>query len=267
MTSDDINSGGLDRTGRELRDLQDELAGRETGRPTRFFAAAAGGGARGEEKDKQKDKQLSALMRLLASDPVYAERYREVDAKLREAEEATVTVLMILTERLEAAQDNLEEMKAGAATMADGTRVYRTSDGERAYTEDGRLLTRAEMESIEWPEDAPSWEEFQAQERRLQQLETERQKVLRYQEDVLDPARRQMDDEDNPPSREELDQVEKGIADAKPQSVRRFEREGESFQLDDPDASGSAAPATPGEKAPNLDLPPLPTSGGGPLDP
>lgn len=114
----------MDQT-RDFRDLQDELAGRETGRLRRF------GHERGEEPDLR-------------------------DRKRRQENEAARLALDIQRLQIE---ERLREMRDRASHDALGRAVFRAADG-RAYYEDGTELTPEEIDAIEWIEGAPTWEEY-----------------------------------------------------------------------------------------------------------
>jgi hypothetical protein len=255
---------GRSRAERDLADMQDEMAGRSTGRPARFFTGDSGGDTRKgkERKEAERAQFMSALQRMMA-DPVYAERYKAFDTKLRQAEESTVAVLMILNDRIDATKERLDEFREQADTLPGGTRVYRTADGEKAYTEDGRLLSGEEMESVAWSDDAPTWEEFEAQRQELEQLEQAKREVLDYQEDVLDPARERMNDPDDPISLEEIDGLEQSVEKGQPTAITAYLGQGPDFTLEEPAAPQASRDPAP-EDAPKLDIPSLPPAGPGP---
>lgn len=258
---ENLHLDGRSRVQHDLDDMQNELAGRETGRGKRFFTADSGGDTRkGKERKEAESAQFMSALRRMMTDPVYAERYRAFDNKLQRAEESTVATLMVLTKRIDMAQDKLDEMREEADTLPDGTRVYRTADGENAYTEDGRLLTGEEMQSIAWSDDAPTWEEYEASREELERLEKAKREVIEYQEKTLDPARKRMSDPDNPPSLDDIDALDKSVEAAKPEAVAAYQRDGEDFALGAPEASPDPSP----EEAPTPGLPSLPPAGPGP---
>ena len=73
-------------------DLQNDIAGRETGRQKRTFVGEASKGAESRRARNAIAADLTALDLLLA-DPIYAARHQEVSNLLSGAEETTETAL------------------------------------------------------------------------------------------------------------------------------------------------------------------------------
>ena len=62
----------------------------------------------------------------------------------------------------------------------------------------------------------PTWEEFQAQNRQVEKVSDNLREWRHYQVDTLGRARDRMTDEDNPPSKRELDEIMKDIEESAP---------------------------------------------------
>ncbi|MEM6537383.1 MAG: hypothetical protein AAF668_06595 [Pseudomonadota bacterium] len=152
---------------RAFDDQQNEVAGRDVGRMARFLGTDAGPEA--ERKRREKTEQaLSALQQLLSSDPAYKALYESVWEKAERISLAATQALSALERNIASALDTLDEIREAAAQLADGTLVFRATDG-RILTENGRVLTGEEADGITWPENAPSWEAFQDQAQRCKQ--------------------------------------------------------------------------------------------------
>ena len=126
---------------------------------------------------------------------------------LTRAETATAEALQDAEIEVAEGEAALTALQGRADRLPDGTRVYRDADGS-AFAEGGRKLTAEEFESVVWHEGAPTWEAYKAKKEAHEKVLQDREAILRYQRDVLDPARHRLSDEDNPPSLEELKAIE-----------------------------------------------------------
>lgn len=197
-SSDEDNA--LSRRSRDFDDQQNELAGRETGRQRRFLPDDALS-PEGRKKKAERER-FSELMRMLA-DPAYRALYEQAAQRLSEAEQATDRALDRIGREISAARDQVSEIEDRAARLPDGTRVYRAADGT-IRREDGSIVEGPNAESIVWRGDEPCYEEMQAARERLEVLHRAQQDLLDYQNGVLGPARDRLEDEDNPPTPDEL---------------------------------------------------------------
>lgn len=179
---------------------QDAVAGRETGYGNKHHRTDRNADA----GLKRRSKTATALDALLASDPEYAARFREFGDFLGKAENATQAAL----DRAESEFDNLMDR---AVRLPDGRAVFRNDNGQ-VITEDGKVVDPETSDGIAWPDNAPSYEDYQRQRKELEDLR-------RYQADVLGVARERYDDEDNPMSSEEFEEWEKRIQQEAPTSI------------------------------------------------
>lgn len=126
ITSDQKEIAARQR--REFDDLQNEIAGRETGRRARFLKDGPSSEA---AKKKERDAQHRALTRLaqLLNDPIYRTKYDSVLQLLSGAEQATEAAIDQLENQIDAAQSELGDMMNNAARLPHGTRVFRDADG------------------------------------------------------------------------------------------------------------------------------------------
>ncbi|WP_299825329.1 hypothetical protein [uncultured Roseobacter sp.] len=202
---------------REFDDLQNEIAGRETGRRARFLKDGPGSEA---EKKKEREAQHRALTRLaqLLNDPVYRAKYDGVLRLLSDAERATEAAIDQLNSQIDAAQSELDDMMGNAARLPDGTRVFRDADGV-VRREDGSVVEDHLAETIIWTGNEPSFEDVQDAKARLDDLQAALDAAHGYQNDVLGPARDSITDPDNPPSLDDLDDIENDIRSKMPKVV------------------------------------------------
>lgn len=205
------------RRRRDFDDLQNEIAGRETGRRTRFLPNSASA-----EEAKRKDREARAFRSHLAAllaDPIYRAKHEAAMSTLRKAETATDTALQYIEDALAHSQTSLAAIQDKAARLPDGSRVYKDANGN-VRREDGSIVDPVQGDTIIWSGNEPSFEEYRAAAEAIDVLEQGKRDVEGYQNDVLGPARDRVTDEDNPPSLEELDEIIKDIETAMPEIVQ-----------------------------------------------
>ena len=139
-------------------------------------------------------------------------------AKLDVYDEATVKALMENTQALEAVNERIQEKLGHAHTLEDGRKVFKSEDGTWAIDEDGKELeaTTNDMDII--PKTKVTAEEYKTDIEERNQLNTERQNILDYQE-KLDDARERSHSDDF--TREELDALDKELQTGMPMAVKR----------------------------------------------
>ena len=203
----------------DFTDLQNEIAGRETGRAKRFLTGGTAEATRNAKKNAGKDIELSALD-LLMRDPEYAALYKETKDLLITAEQAAERALESLENQITELRGSLVEMRERANKLPDGRLVFKDEQG-RVWTEDGQRVEGMALEQIVWKEGAPSREEFQAKEADLAAAEAHATRIRVYQVEVLAKARERLHDERNPPAKEEVKQLQsemqKGLVEVIPQ--------------------------------------------------
>ena len=224
-------------------DLNNEMAGREVGRIKRFLLEGYAGPAAQKRRDEERE-HLSALMAILHSSAAYAALYDQTMDALRNAEAATEAVLAEARGVLANADEALADLMDNANTLPDGTKVFRDRDGN-VYTEDGRLVEGEALESIHWRGNAPSYEDFLAHRKAVSDAQATIDAILRYQTDTLGHARDRLTDEDNPPTKEELEEIQRGIENEMPPEVKSIAE------------PRSPSPDAPASDMSNLKLPPI----------
>jgi len=197
-------------------DHQAAIAGRETGRILPRV------GQNAPEAESRSAKRFSDTVELLTNlqtmlqDPEYAKAYTRVKELLEDAERLTEDALI-------EAELALEEVVTRSVKLPDGRAIFKDKDGN-VRTEDGAIIDAALIAGIDWPDNAPSYEEFESRKRRIDDLRE-------YQVDTLGKARDALEDEDDPPSIERLEELEseiqKGLstyalqgADAEPEPIK-----------------------------------------------
>lgn len=202
---------------REFDDLQNEIAGRETGRRARFLRDGPGS-EEAKRKERAEQRALTRLVELL-NDPVYRAKYDGVMTALRGAEQATETALQRINRGIEVAQDDLADIQDRAARLPDGTRVYQDTHGI-LRREDGSQVDDVLAATVIWSGNEASFHELRHAQDRLDGLVKERTEAEIYRDDVLGPARNSVSDPDNPPSLGELDGILDNIQTGMPDAVK-----------------------------------------------
>ena len=225
MAENDGNGGDndwqrtLEQRERDLVEMQNEIAGRGHSRIRRFLPDDHASNPAAQAKKKRQERAYRSALRALLKNESYRALYEETFDKLRSYEAATERALEQAREDVTEAKDALDEMRERASTSPDGTRVFRDKNGD-VYSEDGELISGAALESIEWCADAPSYEDFVAQKKATAEAEGRVNDLLIYQTDVLGHARDRLTDEDNPPTKQELEAIQESIEREMPAGLR-----------------------------------------------
>lgn len=200
-------------------DLQNEIAGRDTGRQARFLPEHRRERGESARRREASTDALSRLQLLLQSDPAYAALYTETMARLAAAETATEVALEKAEAALAEAEADLETLFENAATLPDGTRIFLDAQGN-VVTEDGQPLEGVDPDTIAWPPGAPGYEDVLARKQALEEARERLDEILHYQIGVLGEIRDRLTDPDNPPTPEELEDMLKRLEEEMPESVR-----------------------------------------------
>ncbi|QPH54748.1 hypothetical protein [Pontivivens ytuae] len=214
-------------------DLQNEIAGREVGRLSRFFAEAARNAAEQQRKERERSHEQTALQLILAKNAEYAALYRDTMDLLVKAEAATETALAQADTRRIEAKEALDTLLANAARLEDGTVVFLDAQG-RVRDEAGAVLEDISADAVSWPDGAPRYESFEAVRDASETAQAAYDRILHYQVDVLGHARDRLSDEGNPPDLEELEEINRVIREDMPPSIGR---EMAAFEADVPETA------------------------------
>ena len=200
----------MDDWHREMGGVQTSRLSKHLGEDARETAASARRGGRSGEV-------LSALDLALMADPAYAELYDGTFNRLRDAEAATERALMKAEEALAEAKAALDTTLDRAATLEDGTRVFKDAGG-KVWTEHGQLVDEATVASIEWTGIEPSHETFLIRQQTFDDAQNDVSDLRGYQVRLGEYRTRMMDD-DNPVTEAELKAIDHGIKDFAPPQV------------------------------------------------
>lgn len=209
-------------------DLQHEIAGRETGRQQRFLTGKFAEQA-AEQRKRERTRFVSELARMLA-DPAYAARYQAFGDMLTYAETEAALALFAAEADLTAARDALEDTEDRANRLPDGTKVFRTADG-RVVDADGNSVSDADAAGIVWMDDAPGYDAYVAAKARVAAAQKRADDIRHYQTDVLGHARDRWQDQDDPITQTEMDELQNRMNEAfsrEEPSANRQEADGDA---------------------------------------
>ena len=132
-----------------------------------------------KKRRERENRQKMDRLAVLMSDPAYRALYEDVSNTLSEQQTKTQEQLQLLEERLEAIDRRLDDTGSNA----------------------------------------PSAQERERLERERLELQRRQQDWLDYQITILDPAKDRLNDRDNPPDMEELDQIRRNLIDGAPKAL------------------------------------------------
>lgn len=206
---------------RDFDDLQNELAGRDVGRHVRFRNKHDSEQETAERRNARMQTQLSALEAMLRDNPEYAALYKKTEGLLDRAEKATDNAIDQAMQDLLQREEALNELLDNANRLPDGTRVFRSEDGS-VFNEHGQPIDAEDAQSIVWKDGAPTYEDLMQQKQKMDEVRKRIEDLQHYQIDVLGRARDRMNDQHDPITPEEMEQIQDDIinkADAYVQNV------------------------------------------------
>lgn len=197
-----IAAKAADKRQLDFDDLQRETTGQDGARMQRFLSPNDPRSMNAEKK-RQKERAYRDLLDHLLQDPEYRALYEDLGDKLRDAETQAATAITLIEEKLNKADQVLEDMKRRAAKDPDGRPVFRYADG-RVVNADGEEIPPEIAAGIQWPENASSAEDYFAAKRHQNDLSTQLDGLRIYRNDVLRDIRHRYDDRDNPMSKDDM---------------------------------------------------------------
>jgi hypothetical protein len=241
FNSEDVDFPGdksrFSRFQEELDALQDEIAGRGASRQSRLGRTREESEARRSGRTSNIGQYANQLQMLLATDPEYRAAYETTLDVLTEAESEADQKITDLEAAIQEQNEQLDALTRRAAALPDGTKGFRAADGT-VWTEDGQDVSHLATH-IEWKGHEPSWEDYVRQREKAAELQTQLDAWRHYQVDVLGGARERLSDPDNPPSKDELDEIMRDIKDKAPSALQHSPEAEPEAQLSAPVASAA----------------------------
>jgi hypothetical protein len=230
---DEIEKAAADkRRVQDFDDLQNELSGNEVGRISRFLSPEARALLTGKQNGKQ-SAYMTALDLALMNNPEFFKAYEAAMNTLGDVENVAERVLTRLVKQQADIEVQLKDAEAeyqntldNAATLADGTRVFRDTDGN-VWNEHGKHVDGAIAASIEWSGLEPSQETYLQQQKSVHDLGTSLEEVENsileirvYQTDVLGNVRAELSNPDHSGRVKDVEAAKDRVLDRMPESLR-----------------------------------------------
>ena len=197
-----------------MHDWHREMSGVQASRISKHLGEDARETDASTRRSGRSGEVLSALDLALMADPAYAELYDGTFNRLREAEAAAERALIKAEEALADAMAALNTTLDRAATLEDGTRVFKDAQGN-VWTEHGQIVDEATAAGIEWKGHEPAHETFLIREQAVQEAQAHIHALHGYQV-RLGEFRERLSDEDNPVTKAELESINREIEELAP---------------------------------------------------
>jgi multidrug efflux pump subunit AcrA (membrane-fusion protein) len=191
------------RHARDFDDLQNEMAGRDVGRISRFLGADAKEAKGYEKREARKDAALSALQAMMLENPAYAALFEETQTALSDAQTRLDALLEKVQAQIEQTRNSIDDNLDRAASLPDGTKVFKDVKGD-VRTQDGAVVAAELAATIIWYGDEPSYEGFQADNERLERLNAIESDIRSGQAEIGD-MQAAMEDESHAETSDELE--------------------------------------------------------------
>lgn len=146
------------RRAQDFDDLQNEAAGRDTGRISRFFPDSTGDRQSSEKRRENESRHLTQLQMML-NDPEYLALYDETTEVLRDTQRRLDQAMTRAQDMRNAVADEIEQMETDAARTADGRRAFRDSEADWRYA-DGSKVEDEMAATIILRGNEPSYEDY-----------------------------------------------------------------------------------------------------------
>lgn len=218
------------RAQQDFDDLQNETAGRDVGRIERFLNGQSNHPSSEKARRKEREAEMSRFMALM-SDPVYAKLYEDTGKKLLDTRQFLDDAREQLAALRAKANAEHHDILSRAAHLPDGTLVFRGEDG-RAYLRNGELSDDPNAQDIIWRDDQATLAEIQRSDAQTQKIDAFESKLNQADQQLGDMTER-YEDTDNPPSTEDLQDMQKRMQDMKEGLTRDLKGLGEQVSPND----------------------------------
>lgn len=190
----------------DFADLQNEIAGNEVGKISRFLSAEDPRSATARrKKDARRAAETQRFLQLM-TDPAYRALYEELGNRLQTAERTTDQAIDLTEKALQNLSNEIFDMETSAAKGPDGMPVFKTADG-RVVDAHGEALPAEIAAGIIWPANAPTAESYFAAQERREALGQHLDHLNGYRTDVLGSIRHRYEDTSEPMEKDDLRQA------------------------------------------------------------
>ena len=190
------------RHARDFDDLQNEIAGLDTGRMKRFLPDGAHSADPNNRSASKRAEALTRLQLMLMENSTYAALFEETATILTDAQSRLDALLERVHTHIEQSTAALDDKLERAARLPDDTKVFKDQSGQ-IRTQDGSAVPADLAATILWSGNEPSYEDVQADSARLNRL-TELESDIQFCQAEIGDMQAAMEDDDNPPKEDDL---------------------------------------------------------------
>lgn len=197
-------------------DLNHEIANVDTGKNQRFLSPDHS--ERGDSEGKKAKRRIQSILDQMLLDAEYAAAYQSAGEALGQAETDAEDQIALAKDVLAASADELESLRGRAAELPDGTKVYLDAETGQLFTEDGRALSEEEASQIEFTGNEPTYADYLAAKQKMDDAQNHLNDWLENQV-TLGGFRNEIENQDNPPSKQRLGEIEREIEERRPEMI------------------------------------------------
>ncbi|MEZ5691660.1 MAG: hypothetical protein R3D71_08355 [Rickettsiales bacterium] len=200
-------------------DLQNEIADRDVGRQKRFMVS----GERitlQQEKEKREQFHTLTALELLLLDLEYLALYNETTTLITDVMSITEEELKREHKQLKILTENRDNIRCNANRLADGRLVFRNKLGDVIAENDEVITDQVALDGIVWRDDAPTYEEYKATTSAIDKTSQNIDDLTRYQIEILGAAKLRLEDENSPPSKEEVQEIKRDVYEQAPEVIK-----------------------------------------------
>ncbi|MEM6888160.1 MAG: hypothetical protein AAF636_08480 [Pseudomonadota bacterium] len=192
------------RHAQSMDDFNNEMAGRDVGRISRFVGASSSGSVEGRHR-REGQKEQDTQFQMMAATMAYQVLLEETVKALRNAQ-ARISTVLDAVQNMRAVEEVAQDQRAArAARLPDGSSVFRDDNG-KVRRDNGEIVAAELAATIIWREDEPSFEEWQFHRERLERLKALEKDAMAAEQNVGDMQAR-VEDGDAKASIDELEEI------------------------------------------------------------
>ena len=192
------------RHAQSMDDFNNEMAGRDVGRISRFVGASSSGSVEGRHR-REGQKDQDTRFQMMAATMAYQALLEDAIEVLQKVQ-ARISTVLDTVKNMRAADEVAQDQRAArAARLPDGSSVFRDDNG-KVRRDNGEIVAAELAATIIWRGDEPGYEEWQFHRERLQQLKALEIDAMATQQSVGDMQAR-VEDGDIQPSADELEEI------------------------------------------------------------
>ena len=223
----------LKRQDQSNHDLQNEIAQRdEVPRQKRFLVNGDPENIK-DQKQKNKEHFVISALEMLLRDPEYAALYYETKDMIIRLMSMTEKAIENEKQQLNDLEENHIRLLVNSNKLSDGRLVFKNQQGQVITENKEHITDPVLLESIVWQDNAPSYEDYISSRDKIEKSQNKIDALTDYQINVLGTSKDRLENEDDPPSKEELQQIKENILNNAPEAIKeQLEQESTAHTVD-----------------------------------